>query len=651
MSEPKCNDYAVRIQSNGPVFKTVTVEGDKAYFNIQKAKSEKCNVSDITVGSNYIRFNLTTRYSIKINLYPTGCPVAYLPINEEFSKESEFLMVDVTKTRESITIEGLIPAEMELRFTTDVTSLKYFNTIEIVGDIVVGNNGCVTKSVIKRDSETKVRWISNRPSSIAVLPPLPIPNPGENILLPGQYPNNTSYPWESAIIPWKQNQPFPRGPGVIITKPNQPKGKNNKSAYNLAFNKFRSIPDIITYYLGYDPATTVAEGAERSLFTRNYDVRGYARTEKDEPDWSAGNLAKKQYMSAINVDKIQYYEDKIRRFANTSYTEVVTSRLPFTSSFRNNVTLFFLDIHVGFYEYPDWVLEYFNGFTEAVGIGDPNNPRFFDLITRGNYLASRVFDYFQEKVSIAIQNHDKSCIAYWFSKAGMSPRALLSESVHNIVAFSQFSNTLYSILYSSIVPQNILNPNLPEYPNFFKLYREATTADERLDVIREAFRLTVPNSISFSSTNDNPNMQGRHMHQEIMIQNSPGKNLNEKLANYFTYKPNMYKDFQSNVEDFEGIEVENDYLSVMKSSPLDRETVVDNRRDIIPIFSKPLYTTFGLGYRRCPGEILVYRVTAELLEKFSDAEFEIRTDGNHDTVYVAPFKGVPDNIYAVQPKY
>jgi len=143
-----------------------------------------------------------------------------------------------------------------------------------------------------------------------------------------------------------------------------------------------------------------------------------------------------------------------------------------------------------------------------------------------------------------------------------------------------------------------------------------------------------------------------------MISNQPVAPSLQAFS-YFTYNPAQYDlDFNTDLNNLDGIPVVTDILSASITSPLDQETVVDTTtippRPIVPIFAKPIYAPFGLGYRRCAGEMFSYLVTEKIFDKFSTVEYEERpTIDNplpltYPLVSIAPFKRVSDNIFVKQ---
>ena len=57
----------------------------------------------------------------------------------------------------------------------------------------------------------------------------------------------------------------------------------------------------------------------------------------------------------------------------------------------------------------------------------------------------------------------------------------------------------------------------------------------------------------------------------------------------------------------------------LKPSDLDGQTIIpSSHKKFIPVFDKPKYCPFGLGYRRCPAEIFNYFFTGKLMQKIGD---------------------------------
>ena len=183
--------------------------------------------------------------------------------------------------------------------------------------------------------------------------------------------------------------------------------------------------------------------------------------------------------------------------------------------------------------------------------------------------------------------------------------------------------------------------------NFFEQITNAADGVERLNVVREMFRLLTPNSNAFSKLNDDAdpeNVQVRHIWAQMMIavQDDTGipalpPNVN-RIINYFKYRPDFWygPDFETSIADFvppPSLEpIDNvDPTSLFEFSVEDNDpqyndgTVVQKQNSKVqPVFAEPVYAPFGLGYRRCPGEIFSYFMTEKLLIRFAGLEWEFR---------------------------
>ena len=677
----------------------------KAYFKIKCVKP----ATDAIVIQNGtdIVFTAINYYTLTFTVYPKGCPQANLPIDLEELLVFPGTELTVVKGLNSITVSGVIPVGTKLRIYTNPNLLRYFKCIELLGYLGVSNVAEQTALISASDVATKIRYVPSTPAAQSLLPFIPYPppvGPGSNPLLPGQYPTFTSvFPWRENIIPWFIEQPFPvhvviPDDGQIIT-PDAPWGLDPFPAFPIppfptdsingymdSYEKLKSVPDSVIYYIGFDQKLILPREEAWTVFLTNFQDRGYSGPIGD-PEWMIANYQKKVYMNALSLDKLQFYIPKIEQFVNNAFSAATTYGKPVTSSFQENLVLYFLRMHIGNQDYPEFVIKWFSDFITFVGIGDQSNPLRAQLLMYGNTTSPQIFEYFEDKNIEVISNADKSCIAYWWSQAGLSSKALVFECVHNIVAFSQFSNVIYSTIYAALHNINPLFgtlPGFPLYPNFLAEYAAAGTSNDKLNVVRECYRLTVPNSISFSFVNpkvpDANVIKARHSHQTLMITSaSPvGPYTNPPLPfppaqlatfnqayNYFTYDPSKYNaNFNTNLDNLVGLPVVTDVLAASVTSPLDKETVVDAStmpaRPIVPIFAGPImnplnptlnissYAPFGFGYRRCAGEMLTYLITEKMFDVFSTVEFEERNDIVYPLISIAPFKRVEDNIFVKQ---
>jgi hypothetical protein len=384
------------------------------------------------------------------------------------------------------------------------------------------------------------------------------------------------------------------------------------------YNKFWSVPYSIGFYLGLDILNIQQGDPQLSIFLTNYKDRG-----------NINNYRKKLYMSALTTNVIENYEGKIDKFLDTVLEEFNKGK-PILSSFKIALINFFLDIHVGTANHPNYVYKYFEIFIDIISYGNPDHPGRNDAMLFGNTIVPKVKEYFSKRNENIKENKDKTTILYFWNNVGLNPESLIMEAIHNIIAFSQFVNILYLLLKDKI----------ENGYNFFSKIKDTSEPEDKLNVVREAYRLLVPNNMSFSCIKDNEVIQTRHLHKEIMIQNNPY---------HYQYNTDIYKNFRTNISNSSSdlLPIDNfNPNSIFTVSDIDNETILQkNNTKIIPIYSRPIYCPFGLGYRRCAGEIFNYYITLKIMDKYKDLNFYYK-DINKDKVSLAPFLFVKDNIYS-----
>lgn len=656
------------------------IVGNKAYYLLN---SNVQTHGALAFDGKDLKIKASNMYKIDLAVYPTGCPMMVLPINMEIVEPvHKYLSVNEQVTEgNNIHVLGVFPKGTILRFYTDKYALKYFSRYLLAGIIGKSDLPEIFRTIDDIDAATKVRYINQTPPALSVVPPTPFPPappaPGSNKYLPAQYPQITTptetvgaiFPWNVNVIPTVINKSDFVTPPLPLPSPLPPTIING---YGDKYDKFGSLPEIIRFYTGNNGPTLAPDDQSLTLFLKNLDVRGHSIDESGEK-WKSVNDLKKIYMGALSLDKLQFYLETIDTFANTSFADVTVSGKPFISSFSKNLIEFFLRMHLGSHQFPQYVIDFFVKFATLISVSNEVTTELLEITLYGNLKHNQVRDYFREKTHEAIKIEDQASLVYWWSIDGMSIDSLVSEALHNIIAFNQFTNTMYQIIYTSLHPQNNVqlppgSPPLPNYPNFFKEYLNAKNqpsvingtikeSDAKLNVIREIFRLLVPNSASFSrvypSQPDSNRIRSMHLHQQIMISNNQPMGPLPGVYRYFTYNPDQYNNtFKSNLDglrDLEVVESEN-LRKMFVQSPIDKETVIDvtptpeGVRPIVPIYDRPTYAPFGLGYRRCAGETFTYLVLSKLLDKFATVEYEERP-GTYPSYPVAPFSQVTDNVF------
>lgn len=547
-------------------------------------------------------------------------------------------------TRTSIRWEGVLTKDTVLIIKV-LSKKNKICTFKLIGSIDIDQNQYDRRLELLRttafDIDLNIQYIPSQPADQR-FPAPPFKD---------QWPNKGDvFPWNSINIPWKKDQTsLPEGTSSF---PN-----------NNWYDKFQSIQYSVFFYLGVDMFTVEPNSPTITIFIKNFLDRGY------------NNYLKKVYMFALRCENMQYYAEKIDKMLNEALVKFTSEGAPVVSSFKSILIDFFLAMHVGGQApYPSEVVEFFQGFIDVVGFGDPNREGRFEIILRGNELAQGVKDYFSERNKDIVSSGDKTCLLYWWNLAGLDQQSLLIEAVHNIVAFSQYVNVFFKAISDKLwwqvaldggitylppgnpptIPPNTVIAPKPEWwwpispipiyrpdsnvgpVNFFKKITEAGTDTEKIKVAFELYRLMNTNTNAFSKlmpiSETDTKVQARHIWQSIMIANQGKGPLN--TFNFFTYGSLAYEEENLNYDcpatpfppAIQNINPEEFFVqSPIDGTPDGDGTVLDKHRpNLIPVFDTPVYLPMGVGYRRCAGEILNYLFAVKLLDKFKDVEWEVR---------------------------
>lgn len=492
---------------------------------------------------------------------------------------------------------------------------------------------------VEFDDTVLQRYIPVRPSFLTDPP------------FPPQYQTPPgAYPWNTNIIPYEINQ---APEGVPPATPNSD-----------GYDNFQSVSYVLAFYVAIDITTLPPNDEKVTLFLVNLADRG------------DNNYRKKVYMWALTCEKMEKYKPKIEKFLNNVYSEITIFSRPVLSSFQKELVLFMLNLHFGTDEYPEYVVTYFQYFIEIVGAGAADNPRALtncDWVRKmvyGYQTTPRVREYIRQRSVVVEQNQDDTSIIFYWQQAGMPVEQILTEAIHNIIAFNQFTNLMFLLVVDRIngtpVPPNPPAPPVPPIIyNFSAAYTAAAgNSPLQLNILREAYRLLVPSSISFSRLVEAvPTAPGpvkvNHIHKAIMIQQSGPA--------YFAFNPARYDpafstDFSAcNPPIIPGNPPNPvfDPATYFTNSAVDGETVLPNSSPtMIPVFpyvaGGTSYWPFGAGYRRCPGEIFNYFLGLMMLEKFQNLfnapqlagatrfRFDPPTGAS---ISPSPFTFVSDNIF------
>ena len=477
------------------------------------------------------------------------------------------------------------------------------------------------------------------------------------------------------------------------------------------YGKFQSVNYSLGFFFDVDMFTVDSTDPNLSVFLTDLEDRGF--------DSMGDNYKKRAYMWAFNCQNTKKYSKRMDKMLNAWYSDIVVNRKGVLKSFNDQVIRFLLNVHIGDDNYPDYVLKYFQFFADIVGFGDPTTPGRDEKMLFGHANTPCVREYFFQRKQFVMENDLDDTIVYHWTRAGVPTENLVMETIHNMIAFIQLNNTMFRIVRNQLYFENALVPppsNPLETPvvNYFDKYNQASNEMEKLNLVREIFRLEVPNNGSFSREYNGASRQSIHVHQPIMIVNSGG------IPQYRTYDTSKYNQFKTSFSQCQGQgQGHGQYHCPGQSqgyghgqrygqyhcqghgqgkgqghgqgkgqgkgkgkgqghgqgkghgqyhcqgpecgtvsrqaeefviSPVDNETVLpsDNTK-MIPVYPSPIYAPFGLGYRRCAGEVFVYLFTLKLLNRISNLKF--RQDGTitTPTVPLAPFTVAPNNIFVQQP--
>ncbi len=627
------------------------VAGTPCYVRLTDVKSMD---SGVTLVNNALRVNASNNYYVRFTVQVTSeCPVAQptLPLSlvdagaapnaaplASFSAGSgkhEFCFVTPV----------LLPGT-RLALRIDGTSKLYdSDLVSVSGSVSTSSDFAVMNTTYTVDINRQSAWIPSRPA-------LPVVQPA----FPPQYPNATSsYTWWSPVIPSQLLN--------LTAQQLAARGLPNGDAYQ----KFDSVVQGIPFYVDIDINTISPKDPKLTIFVVNLEDRGF------------DNLKKKQYMHAISTTVMPFYKERMQTLINRIHADFTAYQLPVLSSFQDANIEFFLDLHLGAEQHPEYIKQYFRDFSSY--IAKLNQTELYVTIQR--ILVPQVRAHFAARIAKVIADGNKETFTYWWNIAGMNPEQVLTEAVHNWVAIQQFINIINKLARDQVSGTPVpLSPdqrtafNLPatiKY-DFLAKFAAATTENEQLDVARELMRLLSPNGISFSKLVTNPSnsvqpapgtrLQGRHVHQGMMIAGEvalAGGSLPTGVSQYLAYSTAKYAPFSTNfsVNLCPGLSPEGDSLPgaapfnldpyfVKANVGTDQETVLDKCNPAIaPVYPVSRYTPFGLGYRRCPGEMFTMQWIVMMLAKLQGVTFSLCTaPADRPTVPVAPFELAPNNLCA-----
>ncbi len=495
--------------------------------------------------------------------------------------------------------------------------------------------------------------------------------------------------------------PFGSGLGVIL--PTFPGNKINHTR----FGKFQSVPYTIFFFMNLSLSTISPTDNRITVFLRNIEDRG------------PNNLEHRRYKAALTKSKVVgRYTNKIDKFMNNIYDSWVINKANVLSTFKTRLIDFFLDFHLGTADHPQFIKDYFSDFLFFISTVDSANVSAARAMS-GHMNTQCVRNYFFERIAIIQETGQTDTITWNWINAGMPIEATVMEAIHNIVAFSQFNHVVQLLVSQTMNPGSTPGTGgytflklfslagvgvpisfAPQFaPNFYNTTLYSGTPEQlQINVVREFMRITLPNNLWFSTdrsavcpttTTCSVHTQTRHVPQMIQIraeyekaglQFSPsypwspigGPGWTAATQLFGVYDPSRYNAFMAKFSDavysgtatnpaFDSSDLPAALLNTINSfhvSPVDNETQIPAGDDsMFPIFPQPIYSAFGLGARRCPGEEFNQYLIFKLFKIMQNLSFYddcvlnpsrcIPTSPNfvYPMVPLAPFFGLPDSLF------
>jgi hypothetical protein len=492
--------------------------------------------------------------------------------------------------------------------------------------------------------------------------------------------------------------PFGSGAGVIL--PTFPGNKINHTR----FGKFQSVPYTIFFFMNLSLSTISPTDNRLTVFLRNLEDRG------------SNNLEHRRYKAALTKSKVVgRYTNKIDKFMTNIYDSWVINKANLLSTFKSRLIDFFLDFHLGVANHPQFVKDFFSDFLFFISATDSAQVSAIRAMS-GHMNTQCVREYFFDRIALIQQTGQTDTITWNWINAGMPVEATVMEAIHNIVAFSQFNHVVQLLVSQAMNPAS--TPGTGGY-TFLKLFSLAgagvplsfapqfapgyvnttlyngTPEQLQINVVREFMRITLPNNLWFSTDRSavcptcSVHTQTRHVPQMIQIraeyekaglQFSPsypwspigGPGFTAASQLFAVYDPSRYTAFMAKFSDavYSGTSTNPPFdasdlpaaltnsINAFHVSPVDNETQIPLGDDsMFPVFTQPIYSAFGLGARRCPGEEFNQFLIFKLFKVMQDLKFyddcvlnpsrcdPLSPNFIYPTVPLAPFFGLPDSLF------
>lgn len=392
---------------------------------------------------------------------------------------------------------------------------------------------------------------------------------------------------------------------------------------DLAFSKEAAIPPQIWGML-YDDWEPAMEEEGLSVFLQGLENRG--------PD----NARKRIYMSAMTPDLYPlHYRPKVQRAIGRLF-DADHAGAPLMQRYYDGYFDLYWDLHLGVRgeDIPQEVHEIGTAFNTVLGFWDPRNPQVHEAYMQVRELRPMLRDWIDDRVQDVIDQRveapEATFVHYWAINGQLGPNFrredVVFECFHNFLAFSQWGNTLYSmmaVLAEDEAAREWFDRTMRSNPDQVDDESGFTPLDR---MVMELFRTISPNTGSVSTVSSS---------QEGVTGNSfilhPHKETSHDPRHWETpgeFDPDRYRTVQTAADIDEDRCAE---IGFARCPFHPAEMAVADGRNVtlpsngfgtvharsdgadMPLADYAGYAPFGFGYRRCAGEWLTVDVFKDVL--------------------------------------
>jgi cytochrome P450 len=434
---------------------------------------------------------------------------------------------------------------------------------------------------------------------------------------------------------------------------------------DLAYSKEKAI-DPHMWGLLYDGWAPNPEEEGTSVFIRGYENRG--------PD----NERKRIYMSATTPDLIATrYREKIARFFDLFLADANAGK-PLMQAFYAHYFDLYWELHLGVSgdAIPLEVRQFGTSFNAVLGFKFPTlevvHENYMTVRRTRQALKAWVDSRIQALIDGKVPDADRTFVHYWLENGRQGEnfrrKDIVFECFHNLLAFSQWGNTIYNVM-ARLEPSQ----GEPVVRACFELVMKGRP-DERdggpftpLDrFVMELFRTISPNGGSLSSLPRQHALLGAAFSTVItphLATSTDPRHWNEPLV----FDPDRYKTAPTTVDSDEQrakdaglarcpfppqpLAVKDGRDAQLANSAYGAVyPVVDGRP--FPVCDAAGYAPFGFGYRRCAGEHLTLEFVEEFLRRVwkNRLSFKRLDLADPQTLPVGPGTVILDDIAFIRSK-